>query len=224
MMHADEDSTILDLHGNHAAACPSTFRARYYTHSKLENVVAAYCKEVEMCVQLEPTTESVLAFEYDKKQCRHLFQRAPSVQTQARSSALLELYNEMQNPRTSQTRIDELAKAADLLIRQIPTDANGLRLDVFASQSDGGGTSLLIDVAQSHDTKTSGRAKMLHLTFLPMTNWFSLVDRMTSSECRRLRFLLPSRRSTPDTDSSHISPKFSNLPEKDKTGCSSWHV
>jgi hypothetical protein len=160
-MHADEDSKILDLYGNHAAACPSTFRSRSYTHTKFEQVVASYCKEVEMRVQLEPPTECVLAYEFDKKQCRHLFQRAPSAQTLENSSALFELYDEMQNPRTTQARIAELAKAADLLIRRIPTDANGLRLDVFASQPDGGGTSLLIDVAQSHDTKTSGRARML---------------------------------------------------------------
>ena len=113
-----------------------------------------------MRVQLEPPTESVLAYEYDKKQCSHLFQRTPSVQTLANSSALLELYHEMQNPRTTQARIAELAKAADLLIRRIPTDANGLRLDVFASQS-----SLLIDVAQSHDTKTSGQDPLSETLF-----------------------------------------------------------
>ena len=134
MLHEEDDCKFLDPNGDHAVACPSTFRARSYTHSRLNQVIAKYCKEAELYTQLEPPTEQVLRYEYDKKECSLLFHRTPSALTLEKSQALFVLYQfEMQDPQTNPARRALLAKGADLLIRQIPTDATGLRLDVFAS-------------------------------------------------------------------------------------------
>jgi hypothetical protein len=131
-MHEAVDCKVLDVNGDHAIACPSTFRARFQTHSNFCQIIKKFCDEAELTVQLKPLTHTVLVDEYSSAESRNLFQRNPSALTREKTAALFELMTQLQNPLTSEDLKLELIAASEILIREIPIDATGLRLDVLA--------------------------------------------------------------------------------------------
>jgi len=160
-LHEGSDYKLLDVNGNHAIACSSTYRSRSQTHSNFNHIIKAFCEEAELTVTLEPPTHTVLVDEYSSAECRNLFQRNPSAATREKAASLFDYMTQLQDPMIPEGRRLEVIAATEALIREIPIDATGLRVDVFACQPDGHGTSFLLDASITHETKISTRPAML---------------------------------------------------------------
>jgi hypothetical protein len=149
---------VLSECGAHEISCPSTFGARYGTHTRITRVVAKFAVEAGATVHFEPPTRTILKNQFTETECRSLCPKTTSCANRARSAALASTLNNLATMRAGPAR-DSTMHTLGVALASLPNETKGVRLDLaieFPELSD-----ILCDFTGIHPTTKGVQGQLL---------------------------------------------------------------